>query len=168
MTSVHRYGIMCARRFHDGNWRRHLLQWFRDFMQGRYGSDKLNTTLLILYWLFSLLFGLSFFWLFRILSTTCIALWAYRFFSRDIVRRQAENRKYIGIAHPMSGHVSSFSKAMRQWYYHSKSLKKKQKDTASHRYYRCPHCGQNLRVPAGMGMISIRCPKCTAVFAKKT
>ena len=35
-------------------------------------------------------------------------------------------------------------------------------------YYRCPQCGQQLRVPRGRGKISITCPKCGHQFIKKS
>ena len=36
------------------------------------------------------------------------------------------------------------------------------------RFYRCPKCGQQLRVPRGRGKISITCPKCGNQFIKKS
>lgn len=35
-------------------------------------------------------------------------------------------------------------------------------------YYKCPSCGQRLRVPKGRGKIEIRCPRCSTTFVKKT
>ena len=35
-------------------------------------------------------------------------------------------------------------------------------------YFRCPQCGQQLRVPRGRGKISITCPKCGHQFIKKS
>ena len=37
-----------------------------------------------------------------------------------------------------------------------------------HRYYDCPRCRQQVRVPRGKGKISITCPKCKEKFVKKT
>ena len=34
--------------------------------------------------------------------------------------------------------------------------------------YRCPSCGQKVRVPRGKGRISIHCPKCQRDFIKRT
>ena len=36
------------------------------------------------------------------------------------------------------------------------------------KYYRCPHCHQQLRVPRGRGKIEITCPKCHTEFVKKS
>lgn len=37
-----------------------------------------------------------------------------------------------------------------------------------HKYFRCPNCGQMLRVPKGKGKISISCRNCGTTFQKKT
>ncbi len=36
-----------------------------------------------------------------------------------------------------------------------------------HRYFRCPSCGQQLRVPKGKGKITVTCRSCGAVFQEK-
>ena len=42
------------------------------------------------------------------------------------------------------------------------------KQRKDYHYYRCPQCGQQLRVPRGRGKISITCPKCGHQFIKKS
>ena len=37
-----------------------------------------------------------------------------------------------------------------------------------HRYFRCPSCGQQLRVPKGKGKITVTCRSCGAVFQEKS
>jgi transcription elongation factor Elf1 len=37
-----------------------------------------------------------------------------------------------------------------------------------HRYFKCPGCGQRLRVPRGKGRISINCRSCGAAFERNT
>ena len=36
-----------------------------------------------------------------------------------------------------------------------------------HRYFRCPSCGQQLRVPKGKGKITVTCRSCGASSRKK-
>ena len=38
----------------------------------------------------------------------------------------------------------------------------------TYRYFSCPHCRQQVRVPKGRGKISITCPKCGTQFIKKS
>ena len=37
-----------------------------------------------------------------------------------------------------------------------------------YRIFKCPKCGQKLRVPRGKGKIAIRCRKCGEEFIRKT
>ncbi|MBQ4565562.1 MAG: hypothetical protein IJA48_04365 [Oscillospiraceae bacterium] len=128
---------------------------FRRMMYGRYGSDELNLLLLILAVLISLCNAVlsSIFtqsevfvrWISPSLSLLMLGLLGvnlYRCFSRNIYKRQKENRR-----------LRNFLTRLKD---------------RSHRYYRCPGCRQRVRVPKGRGKINIRCPKCGNKFVKKT
>ena len=78
----------------------------------------------------------------------------YRMFSRNISRRSAENEKY------MKYHYRCMTKFNQ--------LRARIKDSKTHRIFKCPSCGQKIRVPKGKGRISIKCPKCRIEFIKKT
>ena len=124
-----------------------MINFFRRFMQGRYGLDKLSQYLLaagficcILSFLFGWLFALNI--LFTVLSYTCLVFVIVRCFSRKTYKRYQENRKFLQFLEKL-----------------------KDKD---HRYYGCPRCRQQVRVPKGKGKISITCPKCKERFIKKT
>ena len=133
-----------------GNWFRDLgkkiADGFRKFMQGRYGSDKLNTALLITGILCSLLSTLSggglLSLVLSILAYILLGYVIFRMLSRDTYRRYQENRKYLQF-------LDRF----------------KDKE---HRYFDCPRCRQPVRVPRGKGNIAITCPKCKEKFVKKT
>ena len=116
------------------------------FMQGRYGTDKLNTMILIVG---LVLCVVSMFmpagWpvlLMTLLSYGCCATVIFRSFSRNTYKRYRENRKYLQLLQKI-----------------------KDKD---HKYFSCPRCRQPVRVPKGKGKISITCPKCGEKFIKKT
>ena len=112
------------------------------FMYGRYGSDRFNRFLLVLYlifWVLSVVFrgwtGLIFYAL-----TTVTMVWTlFRMLSRNIPRRQAENR----------------------WYLHQVT---RLKDIRRYRYRRCPHCRGMLRLPIKRGRRTVTCHHCRAQF----
>lgn len=120
----------------------------RRFMYGRYGTDKLNQTLIIAALALLLIgwLGGKFLaaWL-SILSFVAYVplIWSIvRMYSRNIDKRRRENAAYL-----------RFLSACRD---------------REHRYYHCPRCRQTVRVPRGRGRINIRCPKCGEQFIKKT
>lgn len=112
------------------------------FMQGRYGTDKLNTALLILGMILCLVGSFLDKMLIYNLAYIPLIYGLFRMFSRKVEARRAEN--------------AAFERLLRRI-----------KDR-SHRYFRCPQCRQTVRVPKGKGKISIRCPKCGESFIKKT
>lgn len=120
---------------------------YKDLMQGRYGTDRLNLALLfagLICCMISLLFSWIFVVnvIFTVLSFVFLILAILRALSRNTYKRYQENRKFLMI----------FEK-----------LKDRE-----HRYFDCPRCRQQVRVPRGKGKISISCPKCKEKFIKKT
>ena len=126
---------------------RRIGDWFRNFMIGRYGSDKLNIYLLgagIVLMLLGSIFGgkvplMS--WC-SLLSYVPLFWCIFRMYSRNIEARRRENAAFVNFFN---------------------HLKDKE-----HRYFRCPRCRQTVRVPRGRGKINIRCPKCSERFIKTT
>ncbi len=118
----------------------------RRFMVGRYGIDKLNMAILIAGFILSIVNIFMPFATVRLvltlLSYVLMGLAIFRCFSRNIYKRYRENRRYL------------------LWL---QRYKDKQ-----HRYFDCPHCRQQVRVPKGKGKINITCPKCGTKFLKKT
>ena len=121
-------------------------QWFRSFMMGRYGTDKLNMWLLgigvIASVLSMLIPGNGVKMILVTVSYIFLILALIRCFSRNTYKRYQENRKFL-------------------------QLLDRFKDR-QHRYFSCPKCRQTVRVPRGKGKISITCPKCREKFIKKT
>lgn len=118
----------------------------RRFMMGRYGTDKLNMMLLFVGILVTVpnLF-IKVVWLnlaLTLLGWSLLGIVVFRTLSRNTYRRYRENRKYL-------------------------MLLQRIKDR-EHRYYDCPKCRQQVRVPRGKGKIAITCPKCREKFIKKT
>ena len=133
-----------------GNWLRRfgykLRMGLQHFMMGRYGTDKLNMAILgvgIGCTFLSMLFPVALVkLLLTCLSYIFMILAIFRSLSRNIYKRYEENRKFLLTVQKL-----------------------KDKD---HRYYNCPRCRQQVRVPKGKGKISITCPKCREKFIKTT
>lgn len=133
-----------------GGWFRRMMarigMAMRQFMQGRYGGDKLNMTIL---WVgvgacvLSMLVPVAFIKLVLCLLSYGLMFWAiFRALSRNTYKRYQENRKYLRLLERIRDR--------------------------EHRYYDCPRCRQPVRVPRGKGKISITCPKCREKFVRKS
>lgn len=124
------------------------------FMAGRYGTDKLNRFLVVLYlilWVVS--------WFVRnrlagmvlyLLTMALVALVFFRMLSRNIPRRQAENERFLrwwgGVA-PWFRRQRDRLRDIRRW-----------------RYRRCPYCGAYLRLPIRRGRRTVTCSRCHSPF----
>lgn len=118
----------------------------RNFMTGRYGTDRLNMVILcvgLVASLLSVLFQGTVLNLVLFVVSYGMMFWAiFRSLSRNTYKRYQENRKFLQF----------FDR-----------LKDRQ-----HRYFDCPKCRQMVRVPRGKGKIAITCPRCKEKFVKKT
>ena len=130
------------------------MKWLQNFMRGRYGTDQLNMFLLILAIVVMLLTSMLNIPYVFLVSIALLILCYYRLFSRKTYKRSGENTKFLRILYPFSS----------RWH----SMRKKWKDRKVYKYYKCPSCKQELRVPKGKGEITITCPKCKTKFDKKT
>ena len=123
------------------------------FMYGRNGNDKLNVGI---FWIYFVLLLVNIFlksiilWVIELLL---VALYLFRFFSRNIYRRQAENRKFLKVWNKFTG----FFKLQRN----------KFRDRKTHVYRKCEHCRAMLRLPKKKGKHSVRCPQCNKTFSVK-
>ena len=136
---------------------RNFIYRFQMFMQGRYGSDELNISLIVLSAIVSIV---SRFFMFNIpvrliltaVSLGLLGLAVFRFLSRNIYGRTAENRKFKPV---FTAVTSRFKLTYRKF-----------RDGRTHRYYKCPVCKAQLRVKNLKGKHTIRCPKCANKFEK--
>lgn len=129
------------------------MNWLSRFLYGRYGNDKLNTVLIVLYFVLAILFAISrmiFLW---ILSLLLLLLALLRMFSRNIPKRRAENDALMRIWRRIKAFFSRQKLGL--------------KDRA-HVYFKCASCGSTLRVPRGAGKIEATCPRCGSKTSKKT
>ena len=123
------------------------------FMAGRYGTDQLNNTMIITY---VVLYLISIFTRWSVLYWIALVLvfvTLFRTMSRRLDRRRAENAKFLQLIRPMN----------RKF----KNLKVRVRDK-DHRYFKCPNCKQQMRVPRGKGRITVHCRSCGATFEEKS
>ena len=118
----------------------------RNFMMGRYGTDRLNMVILsvgLAASLLSVILRAPVMDLILFVLSYGMMFWAiFRTLSRNTYKRYQENRKFLQLV----GRIKD----------------------REHRYFDCPKCRQMVRVPRGKGKISITCPRCREKFVKKT
>lgn len=128
------------------------MNWLRNFMYGRYGVDQFGNFLFISY---IILFVISLFVPFVSFLCYAVIIYSlYRIFSKQIYKRNMENEWFLA---KTSGIRKFFNRQKNKWKYRK-----------THKYLKCPHCHQYLRVPKGKGDITITCPTCHQQFDKRT
>ena len=125
----------------------------QQFMRGRYGNDQLNLFLIVLYLLLYLLFVLTGVEIFYWISLALVFVSLFRILSHNIPSRQKENAQFMRLAGPAI-----------QWFRLQRTIRRDKE----HRYFKCPSCGQYLRVPRGKGRITVTCRGCGATFQEKS
>ncbi len=91
--------------------------------------------------------------IFSILEIILVVILFYRILSRNVAKRQAENAKFVQLFRPLRRRFVSVKTRIQD---------------RDHCYFKCPSCGQRMRVPRGKGKITIHCRNCGATFEKKT
>lgn len=130
------------------------------FFYGRYGIDKLGYAIVIVSLVTSFvstLLASKFFIpsLLLQLSTYALLIWAmFRVLSKNRQARYRENMMFLNLL-----------KLVKKWF---KLQFSKLRDIRTHKYFACPKCGNNLRVPKGKGEIIITCPVCKTRFDAKS
>ena len=122
------------------------------FFVGRNGPDTIYH---VCVWSSLVLAVLGMFWSNPVFTLLYFGLFAYamfRFFSRNVVKRRAENQAFRNF----------FGKFRR-----NSALKKQQKADKEHVYKKCPLCQAQLRLPYKKGEHTVCCPRCKGEFSVK-
>ena len=130
------------------------MNWLRRLMVGRYGVDQLSVACLIGVLLLLIIARWSMLAIFNWLALSLLVWCYYRIFSRQVNKRYQENSRFLRFFAP----VTKFYRRLHQ----------RLACVKTHRYFKCPQCKQELRVPKGKGEIEITCPKCHTKFRKRT
>lgn len=123
------------------------------FMYGRYGADALGAFTLTLYLVAWLAQALTGWHVLGLICTLLAVVTLYRILSRNIAKRRAENQRFLNATAPIRS----------RW----RAAKTKRGDK-THKYFKCPSCGQQLRVPKGAGRIRVTCRSCGASFEENS
>lgn len=78
----------------------------------------------------------------------------FRLLSRNPEKRQMENARFLALL-----------QAIARWF---KKKKRTLQPDKEHTYFKCPVCGQPMRVPRGLGKIQITCRSCASQFETKS
>ena len=113
---------------------------FYQFMMGRNGVDDLAR---MHSWLVLILLILGIFTRLGIFSVLALVLLVYMYFR--VFSRNKYNRTV-------------------SW----NRFKKRMAQRRDYRFYKCPMCKQEVRVPKGHGKIEITCPKCREQFIRRS
>lgn len=127
--------------------------WLSRFMAGRYGGDQLNLFLIALYLILYVIFLFTRLLVFELLGTVLLVVSLFRSLSRNLDHRRGENARFMQIVRPV----------WRKWTGFRARVQDKE-----HRYFKCPNCGQMMRVPKGKGRITVHCRACGAAFEEKS
>lgn len=127
--------------------------WMSRFMAGRYGGDQLNLFLIALYVVLYVVFLFTRLLMLELIGTVVLVVSLFRTLSRNIERRRAENARFLQTVRPVWRRWTGFRART-----HDKE----------HRYFKCPNCGQQMRVPRGKGRITVHCRTCGAAFEEKS
>lgn len=119
-------------------------------MYGRNGVDSLTKALFIPLLIF---FVISLFvtnqivrTILMVLGWTCLFVMYFRMFSKNLVKRRKENIWFEGKTNYLKTRISQ---------------------AKSYKFFTCPKCGTHLRVPRGVGKITITCKNCGHRFDRK-
>lgn len=125
--------------------------WFRNFMAGRYGADRLSMHML---WLGVGLLFVAMMLSSAVLNAISLVIYALaiaRILSKNTVKRSRENLFYVN-------KTTKIQKAVA----HRRNRFKNRKQ---YRYFKCPSCKSWLRVPRKAGQVKVTCGNCGHKFS---
>ena len=125
----------------------------QQLMYGRNGPDALGNAVL---WASLALWTVYLFTRLIPLYLVCLVFIGYAMFrmlSRQVDRRREENLMFLTAVRPLRRKCGALTCRLRD---------------REHRYFRCPNCGQQLRVPRGKGRIQVTCRVCGITFEEKS
>lgn len=134
-----------------------MLNRFGTFMAGRNGFDRLAVISLIAAIVVKNIAWFFHNWLYGAANLLALALFGYtafRVLSRNVAKRREENYW--------------LTRTVDNLRVRHTNRKAKYAQSKQYKFFTCPGCKNNLRVPRGKGKIQITCPRCGQRFSGKT
>lgn len=110
-----------------------------NFMYGRYGLDDLGKFLFAVGIVLDIIGAFTQSYIVNTLAFLIFVVMLFRFFSKDISRRQYENNRFRSIL---------------------QLVKTKSQLRRDYKVFKCKKCGRNVRVPRHHGKVEVTCPLC--------
>ena len=123
------------------------------FMSGRYGIDQLGHEMVLGALVLTVIGAIFRVSLLTLLADALLLLALFRIFSKDRLRRAQENQSYLAKTLKLRQGASEWMNRMR--------------NRKKYRYFSCPKCRMRLRVPRGVGNVTITCKGCGEKFDRK-
>jgi len=132
----------------------------KEVMKRRCGLDELNNFIMLIGFIFVVVALFTNQWICILLGFLFIVLCYVRVFSKKLEKRKKENDIYMRY---MGGIVAKVN-------YIKLSIKMRFKTMEDDKFYYfvCSSCGQVVRLPKGKNKVSVRCPRCSKTFIKRT
>ncbi|MBR2640006.1 MAG: hypothetical protein IKD39_05510 [Oscillospiraceae bacterium] len=130
-----------------------IMQKLREFMYGRYGTDQLSFALIGGGFAFYVLYVFTRSRLLYLVSLVLYGIAVFRTLSKNHTKRRIENQKFMNL----------WYKLKNKWV----GIRADFEERKTYKHFKCPACGQKIRIPRGRGKVEIRCPKCSNRFIKK-
>ena len=130
-----------------------IMQKLREFMYGRYGTDQLSFALIGGGFAFYILYVFTRSRLLYLVSLILYGIAVFRTLSKNHTKRRIENQKFMNL----------WYKLKNKWV----GIRADFEERKTSKHFKCPACGQKIRIPRGRGKVEIRCPKCSNKFIKK-
>ena len=124
------------------------------FMSGRNGNDQLGLTLLVFALILNVIFRFTGMYFLGIIAMVMVLTVVFRIFSRNVQKRQEENRRFVSL-------WADAKRSFSDW-------RSRKAQSKNYKFFTCPACKNKLRVPRGKGKIQITCPKCGQRFGGKS
>ena len=127
----------------------------QQFMIGRYGLfDAFSKFLAAVYLVIAVLMMFVYSPALRVANSLLLIYIFYRLLSKNIVKRQQEEQKFLQISNRVTGKIRLYQRIRKD---------------KGHKYFTCPSCKSTLRIPrpAKHKKIELHCTKCGNKFIKK-